>query len=91
MFEHTEPSWNAWVAGQNADNNVWGSEWGSYHGFEWQAMRKKATRGCGSLVKEAMCYKSADDTDGNVDCCVRKASDKVCKQWDDSKEETALW
>ena len=63
-------------------------------------MRKKATRGCGSLIKETMCYKTAGVTAGdananvNVDCCVRKASDrsdKVCRQWADSKEGAVLW
>ena len=59
-------------------------------GLLWQAMRKKAVRGCGSLTKEALCYKAGQDAD-DTDCCVRKESVPVCSVWDESEEETSMW
>ena len=53
-------------------------------------MRKKAVRGCGSLTKEALCYKAGQDADG-TDCCVRKESVPVCSVWDESEAETSMW
>jgi hypothetical protein len=91
-FEATAPAWAAWSAGLNADNALWTSSWQAVQsmGLLWQAMRKKAVRGCGALTKEALCYKAGQDADG-TDCCVRKESTPVCSVWDESKAETSMW
>ena len=79
-------------AGLNADNALWASSWQAVQsmGLLWQAMRKKAVRGCGSLTKEALCYKAGQDAN-DTDCCVRKESVPVCTIWDKSEEETTMW
>jgi len=91
-FEATAPAWAAWSAGLNADNALWTSSWHTVQsmGLLWQAIRKKAVRGCGSLTKEALCYKAGQDADG-TECCVRKKSVPVCSVWDESKVETSMW
>jgi len=91
-FEVTAPAWTAWSAGRNADNALWTSTWHTVQsmGLLWQAMRKRAVRGCGSLTKEALCYKAGQDATG-TDCCVRKESTPVCSVWEESNEETSMW
>jgi len=87
-------SFMQWSAGKIADDVIWST--GAWHdlgkGFEWQALTKKAKRGCGILAKESICYQPKKcEKDCKKQCCTRKNTHKICTTWDTQTLETTLF
>lgn len=97
LFAATSNAFKTWSQGLNGDNFVWRSDAKKINHdesktIEFVAYRKSAirSRNCGSLTKEMICYRTEDARE-NENCCMRKTSTPLCKEWSEQASETRLF